>query len=70
MRHEDGIKFNSIFFRTRASLATSQGSELMPIGENGKGTFFNACAFRIEAEQRNTTCDRVKAKFRTALRSD
>src|SRR5258705_1709634 len=33
------------FSERRASLATNHGRQLRPIGENGKGTFFSACAW-------------------------
>src|SRR5881296_3153097 len=37
----------------RASLATNQGRQLMPMGENGSGTFFMPCAHNDEGPKRN-----------------
>src|ERR671923_2425544 len=39
-----GSKSMPCFSKMRASLATNHGRQLMPIGEKGNGSFFNACA--------------------------
>ena len=51
----------------RASFATNHGNELMPMGENGKGTFFNACACTVALDQRNKTRNKIIRSLRTAL---
>src|ERR1051325_6064100 len=39
-----GSRSMPYFSAMRASLATNHGRQLMPIGENGKGTFLRFCA--------------------------
>src|SRR2546427_7238779 len=64
-----GSKSIPCFSGMRASFATNHGSELMPMGENGNGTFFNACACSVALDQRNKTRGRIIGSLRIALRS-
>ena len=50
-----GSKSIPCFSGMRASFAINHGSELIPIGENGNGTFFGVCACKIALDERNKT---------------
>ena len=63
----NGSKSIPCFSGMRASLATNQGKEFMPMGENGNGTFFGVCACKIALEKRNKTRSRITERLRAAL---
>src|SRR6266498_1174815 len=52
--------------KIRASLATNQGRQLTPMGENGKGTLFNACAH--SGFGRKSAATRIRASLLPALK--
>src|SRR6266576_3593429 len=62
-----GAKSMPCFSGIRASCATNHGSELMPMGENGNGTFFGVCACKVAPDQRNKTRSRGAESLRTAV---
>src|SRR5260370_11926596 len=55
------------FSESRACLATNQGRQLRPIGENGKGTFLSACAWS-EPGKRSAATIMKRASLRPALK--
>src|SRR5215469_6989429 len=63
-----GSKSIPYFSGTRASLATSQGSELMPMGENGNGTFFGTCAYTVALDQKNKRRNKMTGSLSIAFR--
>src|SRR4030095_1324205 len=54
--------------KMRASLATNQGRQLRPMGENGKGTFLGDCAQRAPGK-RSATISRASASLPAAPRN-
>jgi hypothetical protein len=51
----------------RASLAINQGRQLMPMGENGSGTFFIDCAGNDEGSKTDRIKQTTNATFRRVL---